>query len=326
MANSRCTSSQGVALVLVMVCLLALSGLVFASAKLAYQESEDVVRLRDEYQPDLLAESGLELAKELIEYDNDPASDTLDEPWTFPIVKDELKVSISPCNARVDLNLTIGCQRCRIAVQRMLFNLLLLQREEPLDKSFTPGSFEFTRATGQVIRLQDWIDGDNEERVEGSEREDYEDQKLWNKPRNGVLVVPEEASLVKFWDSVPIEWIRDHGTAFVGSEQVNINFVSEEVFCAMFPELCSAWSQVKSYRESFGFTDISQLKSAAPDLAADEELFNTLSKFITVQSDVFRVMVEVELPLIYEKRRYILKRLDDGFEVIRGDVLEVRQR
>lgn len=313
---------KGLALVLVLVCLLALSGLVMASAELAFKESQDNIRLREEYQADLLGEAGLEIAKELLTYDAYEGYDTTAEPWAYPVKQDGVTVTIEPCNARLNVNFVAEDDRVSRALHWLLWRTLLPE-DRKNGAEFVAGNFAFTRSAGMRVRLQDYIDEDNDERIEGTESTEYEGGMIATQPPNRKLNLPEEVLLVRFWATIPPEWINKNLTVWSDDAQVNLNFIDEEMFKAMFGDIEDYWDEFHAYQTADGFKNVSELRNAIPILATEDDVYTDVIRYATVSSSIFRVMVDVDTPLVHEQRRYILDR--EG-NVVRGDVLTVQER
>jgi general secretion pathway protein K len=303
----KAEARSGAVLLFSLVCLLALSGIVILSVGKASREAVEARRLAAEYQADLLAESVLSLAREIIRRDKDSVADTPDDPWVEPVEGEDFELLIEPCNARLNLNDAVEHERTGETIITMM-------EEAELE----PDNIDY---------LLDWLDKDlDEERITGSESRSY--FKVWPRyrPRNGAMPVPEEILLVRGFEDVDREWLEKFFTVW-GKKNININFVSRELFEAYLPEIASDWPQVENWRESQGFRSKDDLMEALPALEADAELWKTVSDAVSINSIFFRVTIEIRLPFVYERRRYIVERnpilVDKLPAVLRGDVLEV---
>jgi general secretion pathway protein K len=305
--NKPGNEKKGAVLLFALVCLLALSSLVILSVGKASREAVEARRLAAEYQADLMAESLLDIGRELLRLDKDTLSDTPDDPWASPYADDEFAMVIEPCNARLNLNEALYDERVLETLKRLLENT-----------GVHPDNTEF---------LLDWLDTDSkEERVTGSEEGSY--TKTWPKyrPRNGDMPVPDEILLVNGFSGLGRDWIEDRLTVW-SQKQINLNFVSKELFEAYLPEIAADWNRVLEWRESEGFQTKGDLTEALPALEGDADLWKTVSDAISLRSNFFRITIEIQLPFIYERRRYIVERnpilIDKLPEVVRGDVLEI---
>lgn len=298
---------RGAALIIVLVTLLSLVGLVVAGSRHTLDQAVDLAALRDEYQADLLAESALAVALDMLAKDARPEMDSPEEPWAVTVSRADALIKIDPCDMRLNLNLAPTHNRTRDALEELVEKKGMQQRDFHL--------------------LLDWIDRDKRERYPGSERSLYEDKLPEYKPHNNRLMVTEELYLVRGWEEADPEWVADHFTVWDSSGRININFVEEAVFKAFFPEIAGEWTTIRSWRESRGFTDVSELREASQLLSADDALYTDIIKYLRVDSQYYRVMIEVQTPMVYAKRRYIVRREknepNQRPEVLRCDVLAV---
>ncbi len=278
---------RGAALVLVLVCLLALSSLVLATTKRAFLEAQRSSYLKGEHQADLLMESLLLLALERIAQDEEPQDDTWFDPWAAPIEGEFFTMTIEPCNAQLNLN--------KVNVS------------EPLADAVNSLGLELN-ATGQFLgSLKDWVDEDNKGVAFGDEQTPY--KQLWPRytPPNRPLLVLEELFLVSGWDAVPPSKVEKLFTVWGREAKVNVNFAPEEVMQALLPETSYFWEGVRIQRQEQGIRSIEELLEAAPTLGANKDLLDKATQLICFNSELLRVMIEVHLPNVYEKRRYIVR-------------------
>lgn len=308
--NNTCSSSErGAALIFVLVCLLAVAGLVLAGAKAAFKGVTETRMLEAEYQADLLADSLLDAAREYMLLDEKEHSDTLQEPWAQPLEGPNFRIIIEPCNARLNLGGLLTSNRTQDAL------------EELIDRLESPDQ--------DMAVLLDFMDMDSQERVAGSEGPLYHqtDQStrriVLTGPLNHALEAPEQLFLVPGWEKSDPDWVAQSFTLWDDPEKININFANQDVFEAFLPELAVYWSDIKAWREKNGFTSVDQLRKAVTALENDDELYNEMIRYISVSSSFFRVTVEVIQPLVYIQRRYILSRgsNDTKARVERSDTL-----
>jgi general secretion pathway protein K len=293
---------SGAALILVLTCLIALAGVVLLDEQAAFDKFNSVRLLTSEYEADGLAESGLSVALSLLAEDDSVTSDTQFELWAEPMTLGSVRISVEPCNARLDLNSLIG--RIHSKRTRNAFGTLFN------NKGYYP---EYVDA------LMDWMDADADEKVLFAEGGWYEQKELEYSPPNRMLVVPEEALLVQGWGEVDPVWFEQYATLWNDSGRLNLNFVSKEVLEAYLPRLAGYWGNIEGMRrQEGGLTRVDQLLEI---LQGNELLYQETVRFVTMKSEYFRVIIEVDLPLVYEKRRYIV---NGESLVVRADVLEVR--
>jgi len=291
MPSSSCrpsSSRSGAVLLFVLVCLLALSGFVILSSGKASREALEARRLAAEYQAALLAESLLEQARALILEDKDTLTDTLEDPWADPVIGETYAMTIEPCNARLNLNEAATDLRTQETIKRLL-------EKRNID-------------TSALDYLLDWLDADtDEERITGSEQGAYVRKWPQYTPRNGDVTVPCEILLVQGFEDLDRQWVEGFFTVW-SEKKININFVSQELFEAYLPEIANAWTQVEQWRLDEGFRTKSDLTEAIPQLEGDDDLWKTVSDSTSLSGNLFLVSIEVQLPFIYERRRYIIER------------------
>ncbi|MGE4298411.1 MAG: general secretion pathway protein GspK [Desulfovibrionaceae bacterium] len=298
-------------MILVLVCLLGLMGIVLASQEQAFKQSYDARLLEAEMQADTEADAALLVVDDLLRHDLTGASDAVDEPWATPWRQGDLTITITPCNARLNLNQVLGGNRTRTAVEELLHDA--------------------RRPVKGVLLLQDWIDDDREERVFGSEGKGFAHIGRAYQQRDRQLQTLEEVLLVDSWEDADPEWVREHFTVWSTDNRLNVNFVPENVFKAYLPELASEWLSLEHWRErEGGLKNISELQLAIPVLASNVELYTATLPLVTVKSTTFRVIIEVDAPLVYVKRRYIVSREIDaetgGLTVVNRGALTIRPK
>ena len=279
---------------------------------MTYEKAKNLRALAQEYQADLLAKSGLEMALALLDQDIDPLSDTRLEPWARPWEAGPVKVSIEPCNARINLNLLLTDltdEEFGRPLNAGMSGILLANDLDPL----------------LLDNLLDWMDVDTIERVVGSESLAYTGRWPSYAPRNALLETVEELYLVNGWENVPGRVVDENFTVWGKDESVNINFVGETVFKNLFPGIAHLWPKVFYKQASSGFIIVSELQQIVGSDEKDLEIYNKVLPFVTEKSDLFRVLVEVRLPFVYQKRRFIVSRSSIGqktnYDVEDADVL-----
>jgi general secretion pathway protein K len=300
---------RGAALIVVLATLLALVPSVYSLLDTSFTHTREPALLADECRAGILAESGLNLAMNLLLLDEDPLSDTPREPWCggrpgpkgrpLPVWDSRgLTVTVIPCNAYLNLNAvlvgdeptTAKPNPSRERMEKALGALLLTQKKAPT----------------LILSLQDWIDDDNSQRLPGAEGMAYAAAGRGYTPSNEFLLRPEEALLVAGWETLDPDWLRALFTAWGAREpKVNINFAPVAVLEALLPELIPARAQVVAFRDSQGFLDASQLMTVA---GLDEETYAKAAPFLTVLSDQFQILVRAEAGGWVETRRYVVER------------------
>ncbi|MDY7000883.1 MAG: type II secretion system protein GspK [Thermodesulfobacteriota bacterium] len=289
---------------LVLVCLLALTGVVLAVLDQAFYEAREPVFLSKECQAGLLAVAGLAMAKKMLLEDGDDLADTPLNSWAKPWEDEKhgLKIVITPCNAFLNLNnLNPGKTDNRVQnATRVMLN----------NKGLAPENLE---------SLLDWLDPDKNKRLHGAEDSAYILALKDYTPRNKSLTRPEEALLALGWETVDPVWFGERFTVW-GEGGVNLNFASEELIKAFLPELENYFTPIQNLRQDKGFTSISEL-----DDIIGVDLRNKIDEYVTVSSKYFRVIIEVKAASWMEQRRYVVRRdMNDEknpISVVSGDVL-----
>lgn len=302
-------SRRGAALIVVLATLLALLPSAYALLDTSFTHTREPALLADECRAGILAESGLNLAMNLLLLDQDPLSDTPREPWCggrpgpegspLPVWDSRgLTVTVIPCNAYLNLNaVLVGDEPTaakpnpsRERMEKALGALLLARKKAPT----------------LILSLQDWIDDDNSQRLPGAEGMAYAAAARGYTPRNGPLLRPEEALLVTGWESLDPVWLRASFTVWGATEpKLNINFAPVEVLEALVPELAPARAQIVAFRDSQGFQDASQLMTVA---GLNEETYAKAAPFLTVLSDQFHILVRAAAGGWVETRRFVVER------------------
>jgi type II secretory pathway component PulK len=314
--DSSQAGERGSILVLVLVCLLALSGLVLLVMDMSFEDAREAGQLVQEYEADFSAEAGLDVALTLLGQDVTPGADTLLEPWAYPFRMRNMAVYIAPCNGSINLNGLQLNNPQTFERTRQAMRAMLIKRNKPVDgidrlaEWATPAS-KITGATGGI----------------GSMSDPYARLVPVYHPRRDAMQRPEEIVLVEGWRDVDLDWVRRNFTVWGDAGKVNLNFVPEEVFRAYLPELAEYWGAIDGWRRTKGFENVSQLL-AATGLSQDSAAYANALPFLTVVSDYFQIIVEVDNPGMTAWTRYIVKRSAlasrDKAKIVCRDVLSVR--
>ncbi|MEW5774443.1 MAG: helix-hairpin-helix domain-containing protein [Thermodesulfobacteriota bacterium] len=300
---------RGAALIVVLATLLALVPSVYSLLDDSFSHTREPALLANEYRAGILAESGLDIALNLLAQDADPLSDTPREPWCGgrpglegrPLPVWDLRgltVTVIPCNAYLNLNAVLTGKEptaekpnpVRERLEKALGALLLTQQ----------------KSHALVLALQDWIDEDTSQRLPGAEGMAYASANRGYGPRNSQILRPEEVLLVAGWESLDPGWIRGRFTAWGDAEpRLNVNFAPVQLLEALVPELVPFRAQIVAFRDSQGFQDVSQLLTVT---GMDEETYAEIAPFLTVRSDQFLVLSRAETGTWVETRRFVIDR------------------
>ena len=285
--NKKQKGERGVALVLTLLILtlLVVAGLEFNRAMRV--EASLAGNFRDLTQASYVAQSGVEIARALIQED-DPSYDGPDERWTqfeilaylshqlFPegyftgqIVDESSK--FNP-NGLIDAYGNVDSKK-----KSQLERLLSLLRHEP-----------------EVIdAILDWLDPDDQRRPLGAEREYYTALKTPYTPKNGPFDSLEEMLLIKgfvssiFYGTDVREGLGKYLTIY-SEGKININTASLPVLMSLSPKVDQAMAQmVLDYRREKPFRRLEDLRS----IPGWEAVYPQISSEITVRSDYFSLEV-----------------------------------
>lgn len=305
-------SEAGVVLVLVLVTLLSLTSFVIATVEFTTRDAGEVSLVVQEEQAGRLAEGALSVALQRIRQDENATSDTPEEPWVKAWSYRGVRLDIEPSNSRLNLNgLTKGSNKRQKRIREGL-RRFFLQKQERLDP---------------IRYLLDWMDEDseNDHDVMGGEGLEYEHREPSYSPRNALLQRPEEVLLIKGWENRKADWIRKQFTIWGENTEayhkLNINFAPRDILLALIPELKGYWPRIKSYRRREGFHNKDDLLEAIP---LEEDTYQNILPYFSVRSDLFVVTIRIEHASCRLKKRYVIKRNNNGLLILSRDVLHVK--
>ena len=283
----RLGDERGVALVLTLLILtlLVVTGLEMNRA--VRVEATLAENFRDLTQASCIAQSGVEIARALIQ-DDDPSYDGPDERWAqfeilavhsarfFPegyfsgrILDENSK--FNP-NGMVDANGNLNLKK------KEQMERLLLLLAHPAD---------WTDA------LLDWLDADDQPRPRGAEKEFYLSKKNPHLPKNGPLDSLDELLLIKgvtpsmLYGEEGKEGLLNYLTV-QSNGRININTASLPVLMSLSPKIDQAMARtVLTYRMEKPFRKMEDLRS----LPGWEAVYPSISSEITVGSTYFSAEV-----------------------------------
>jgi general secretion pathway protein K len=279
---------KGVALVLTLLILtlLVVTGLEFNRAMRV--EANLAGNFRDLTQASYLAQSGVEIARTLIQED-EPSYDSLDEKWGQFEVLAYLSHHLFPD----------GHFMGQIVDESAKFNPNGLidaygnvdqKKKNQLERLFT-----LLNHDPEVIdAILDWLDPDDQKRPMGAEREYYMALKRPYAPKNGPLHFLGEMLLIKGMDSSIFygtdgrEGLRNYVTVY-SDGKININTASLPALMSLSPKVDPAMAQaVLNYRREKPLRSPEDLRS----IPGWDSVYPQISSEITVRSNYFSLEVQ----------------------------------
>ncbi|MBM4331511.1 MAG: general secretion pathway protein GspK [Deltaproteobacteria bacterium] len=280
-------SQKGVALVLTLLILtlLVVTGLQLNRAMRV--EANLAGNFRDLTQASCIAQSGVEIARALIQED-EPSYDALDERWA----KFEILAVFS------SQLFNEGHFAGQIADESAKFNLNGLidqygnvdqKKKNQLDRLFSVLGHD----PKKVDALLDWLDPDDQKRPLGAEREYYINLKRPYAPKNGPLDSLGELLLIKeidvstFQGTDEREGLKKYLTIY-SDRKININTASLPVLMSLSERVDRSMAQaVLDYRQEKPFGKAEDLRS----VPGWDQVYPEVSSEITVGSNFFSVNV-----------------------------------
>jgi general secretion pathway protein K len=279
---------RGVALVLTLLILtlLVVTGLEFNRA--IRVEASLAGNYRDLTQASYIAQSGVEIARALIQ-DDDPAYDSLDERWAQFAVFAYLSHRL----------FTDGSFTGQIVDESSKFNPNGLidpyGNVDPKKKNQLERLLELLGHDPEVMdAILDWLDPDDQRRPMGAEREYYLALKRPYPPKNGPLDSLGEMLLIKgidssiFFGTDEREGLRNYLTVY-SEGKININTASVPVLLSLSPKVDQTMAQaVLDSRREKPFRTTEDLRS----IPGWESVYPQISSEITVRSNYFSLEVQ----------------------------------
>jgi general secretion pathway protein K len=283
----RREGEKGVALILTLLILtlLVVTGLELNRA--VRVEATLAGNFRDLTQAAYIAQSGVEVARALIQRDN-PAYDGLDERWAQFEILSFLSSHLFP----------EGHFTGRIADENSKFNPNGLldsygnvnsKKREQLERLL----ILLGHSTDWIEALLDWMDADDQPRGRGAERDYYRSLKNPYSPSNRPLDSVEELLLLKgmdpaiFYGNEEREGLRNFLTVH-SDGRINVNTASLPVLMSLSPKVDEAMAQaLVDHRRKGPFQKAEDLRS----VPGWDSVYPLVSSEITVGSNYFSVEI-----------------------------------
>jgi general secretion pathway protein K len=285
--SPRLEEQRGIALVLTLLILtlLVVTGLEMNRA--VRVEATLAGNFRDLTQASYIAQSGVEVARALIQSDN-PVYDGLDESWAqfenFALLSSGLFPEGSFGGRITDEN-------SRFNPNGLLdpYGNINLKKKEQLERLLSL----LGHPAGWVEALLDWMDSDHQARPGGAEREFYQSKKRPHPAKNGALDSLEELLLIKgvdpsiFYGGEGKEGLKDYLTVH-SDGKINLNTATPVMIMSLSSKIDQAMAQaVVAYRREKPLQNPETLRS----LPGWDAVYSSISSEITVQSNSFSIEV-----------------------------------
>jgi general secretion pathway protein K len=276
---------RGVALILTLLILtlLVVTGLELNRA--VRVEANLAGNFRDLTQASCTAQSGIEIARALLQGD-DPTYDGLDEKWaqlpTLSVLSQQLFPEGYFTGQIIDEN-------AKLNVNGLIDPLgnAVPKKKEQLERLLATLGYD----PGLLDALLDWLDPDEQRRPGGAERDDYLGKGLEYTVKNGPLDTLGEMVLIRgltpeiFYGTPEKEGLRNYLTIH-SDGRVNINTAGPLVLMSLSPKIDLAMAQaVLNNRREKPFRRPEDLRS----MPGWEEIFPEIVSEITVRSNYFSV-------------------------------------
>lgn len=247
-------NQKGFALVVTLLVTALLVALVVEFITEVYVDTTGRQSFVDGQRASLLAESGVDGAKQLLQVTLATQSDftSLRDQWASPIdIPDEsgnLRVTIEEESGKLNLNYVAGLSAHGEAVNR-LFGVLKLPANDLLDS------------------LADWIDSDDLPKPGGGESAHYLARKPAYRPSNAHLLTLDELAMVKGFDGKTFASVSPFVTVYADYTDaafVNINTAPKAVLMALADEMTDSLAEsIIDYRKITPFKGPGELSRVA---------------------------------------------------------------
>jgi general secretion pathway protein K len=234
-------------------------------------------------QASLLAESGIEGAKKILQVtlaaqtDYTTLADQWARPMDFPDESGNLRVTMEEENAKLNLNYLGGVK----------FNPAYIEAARRLFRSFV------LPADDLVDSLTDWIDSDEIPKPGGGETAYYQSRKPAYRQSNAPLLTLEELSLVKGFDSRTYRRVSPFVTVYDDPSDgawVNINTAPKEVLMSLDGQISDSLAEsIIDYRKTTPFKSRGDL-SKVPGMSSS--VISAIGVKIDTKGKLYRIRSE----------------------------------
>jgi general secretion pathway protein K len=312
------SDNKGAALVITLLVIATLTGLTVAFSEDSGTELDLAGYSKDGYRAYQIARSGVDLARALLDEDEDRDVDTLSEDWAL------FDADSFPEKLPEEVTLT-----ARIIDENSKININSLIKEdgeidedkaEQLSRLFSV----LDLSESYVNSILDWLDSDDIERVDGAETYYYQSLEPPYECFNGSFLTVGQVFMVKGVENIrhfgenQEKSLLDYITIY-SNGQVNINTASIEVLQSLDEALDESVAQsIIDYRSEEGFLSVDDLGKVA---GIESELLNRIKKKITVTSSHFTIEMKVSCSEAVAHLRAVVVRAGDESELISWQVI-----
>jgi general secretion pathway protein K len=273
---------------------------------------------RDGHRAYQMARSGVHLALAVLHKDENKDMDSLREDWgqfdvqSFPF---ELSEGGAISGGMVD--------------ESGKFNInSLINEEGEMDEERAGQLLRLFRVLGfeekMATPLLDWLDSDDDERMDGAETFYYQNLQEPYACANGPLLTIEQIFLVKGFKEM--RQFGDEGEkrlfdflTIYSEGKVNVNTASSEILQSLSDNLdISIAEAIIEFRSEEDFLKADDLKKVS---GVDEGLFNEIKEWITVKSSVFSIEIQGGYQEAVARIKAIALREEDRLRLIYWQVI-----
>lgn len=321
--------SHGAVLVLVLVTLLLFSTVVLQVVRQAALAVEEHVLLLQTAHAGFQAEAAVHKALELVAR----AADHLDTPDSSPSppewAEDGIRITVTPTNAKLNLNALHppslhpqAMARMREGLERLLQEVTEAQVQGRVRDDFR-GSFQGT-TRDVLLWLGEGFDPDQPGSARAADAP-YIGIRPAYRPRKGPMQRPEELLLVTGFSGLDPAWVRQRFTVWGTDGRINLNLADKELILAMAPELEAHWPAIQRHRTENGFQRLDELISR---IRLPMDAYQRVLPHLALEADTLEISVEVRQPAWYELHRIIVERpsilADTPPRILAKDIIESR--
>lgn len=308
---------SGMALLITLLVMLILAVLVNRFAFATRVHLAAAANLRDQLQAECLALSGVELALALLEEDDTPEVDHIGEPWALVrevsgeelgLAEGAFAVMVQDESAKIDIN--------RLVKEDGSTTDEFIHRQ--LDRLLDIFGIPSDQRDALLDCLEDWLDEDDLQKLNGAETAYYQGLENPYVPRNGPLRSLGELILVKGWREI-FDARLNEGPALLDflttgptEGTINVNTASPLVLMTLSQEIDeSAAEQVVTLREEAPLTGPQLLPPAFRKKGVQSHIRYNSNLFIVQAEGVFRRSVSRAVVLVKreEEEVTVLRRM-----------------